>query len=109
MTDGRVRVNRIRAGRPAQAIKFGDVVTVSVARGVRVLKVLDGGTRRGPAMEAATLYEEIVPLQSARASAGVGGGGTAEEPPGIGQGRPMHEAGGGRPTRRHCLSATQLR
>lgn len=64
--NGKVRVNRVRIIKPAQVVRRGDVITVSVGGGVRVLKIIEGGVRRGPASEAALLYEEIVPLAASR-------------------------------------------
>lgn len=58
---GRVRVNRVRTQKPSQPVKPGDVITASVSRSVRVLKVLQPGTRRGPASEAQALYEDLAP------------------------------------------------
>jgi len=70
VTDGKVRVNRQKISKPAHGVRVGDVVTVSVSRGVRVLKIEGTGTRRGPAKEACLLYDEIVPLPSGQTSAG---------------------------------------
>lgn len=71
VADGRVRVNRQRVTKPAQVVRVGDVITVSVARGVRVLRIEAAGARRGPPSEAQALYEEIVPLPgSGRSGAG---------------------------------------
>jgi ribosome-associated heat shock protein Hsp15 len=61
VTSGKVRVNRQRIDKPAHALKPGDVVTVSVGRRVRVLKVVAPGLRRGPASEAHELFEELAP------------------------------------------------
>ena len=47
--------------KPAQAVRPGDTVTVSAHGRVRVLRVLALGERRGPATEAATLYEDVNP------------------------------------------------
>lgn len=58
---GRVRVNRARISKPSHTLKVGDVVTAAVGRAVRVLKVVALGSRRGPATEARTLYEELTP------------------------------------------------
>ncbi len=106
VTDGRVRVNRVRTTKPAQAIKVDDVITVSVARGVRVLKVVSGGSRRGPASEAAMLYEEIVPLTSSASS----------DRPGPGRMDPADQAGGfvsdpgaGRPTKKDRRAIDRFR
>ena len=118
VSGGRVRVNRVRTTKPAQTVRAGDVITVSVSGGVRVLEILAGGTRRGPASEAAELYNEIVPLQSSRPAA-VGtskpaGDSAAPEPVldpalGPGQGTPVSEAGSGRPTKRDRRVLDRLR
>jgi len=56
---GKVRVNRARVDKPSYAVRVDDVLTVVVARRVRVLKVVGLGLRRGPAAAARTLYEEL--------------------------------------------------
>jgi ribosome-associated heat shock protein Hsp15 len=53
---GKVRVNRVRVTKPSHLLREGDVLTVAVRGEVRVLQVLSGGTRRGPAQEARQLY-----------------------------------------------------
>ncbi|MGH6816546.1 MAG: RNA-binding S4 domain-containing protein [Hyphomicrobiaceae bacterium] len=59
IVDGKVRVNRGRAQKPAVMIRPGDVVTVVVHGKVRVLKMLTPAVRRGPPPEARLLYEEL--------------------------------------------------
>jgi ribosome-associated heat shock protein Hsp15 len=61
---GKVRVNRQRVDKPGHGVRRGDVITVAAAARVRVLRILAPGTRRGPASEAATLYEELTPSPS---------------------------------------------
>ena len=56
---GRVRVNREKVEATSQLVKAGDVLTIAGERGVRVLKVVSPGTRRGPAPEAQLLYEDL--------------------------------------------------
>lgn len=58
---GRVRLNRDKIDLPSQQIKPGDVLTITLERRVIVYRVLDPGTRRGPAEEARTLYEDLTP------------------------------------------------
>lgn len=58
---GGIRLNGKPCRKPAQSLRNGDVVTVSAHGQVRVLKVLDFGERRGPATEAAVLYDEVAP------------------------------------------------
>jgi ribosome-associated heat shock protein Hsp15 len=61
ITEGGVRVNRARVDKPALTIRTGDIVTIALDRRVRVLKMLGGGQRRGPAPEAELLYEDLTP------------------------------------------------
>lgn len=56
---GGVRVNGQPGRKPGRGVRIGDEVTVSAHGRVRVLRVLDLGTRRGPASEAQGLYQEI--------------------------------------------------
>ena len=58
---GGVRLNGQPCRKPAQIVRPGDAVTVSAHGRVRVLRVRALGERRGPAVEAAGLYEEIEP------------------------------------------------
>jgi ribosome-associated heat shock protein Hsp15 len=58
---GRVRINGERCEKPSTAVKLGDVLTFPAGSRVRVIKVLSGGERRGPAAEARTLYEDLTP------------------------------------------------
>ena len=62
---GGIRVNGQPCRKPAQILRPGDLVTVSAHRQVRVLRMLHPGERRGPASEAATLYDEIAPESGA--------------------------------------------
>jgi ribosome-associated heat shock protein Hsp15 len=83
VTGGHVRVNGARAAKPAQQVGPGDVLTFAQGTQVRVVRVAEVGTRRGPAPEARTLYEDITPPAS-----------RDENPP-----NPRYE-GKGRPTKR---------
>ncbi|SMO55714.1 RNA-binding S4 domain-containing protein [Paracoccus laeviglucosivorans] len=56
---GGIRLNGNPCRKPAQNVRGGDTVTVSAHGRVRVLRVVDLGERRGPATEAATLYDEL--------------------------------------------------
>jgi len=59
--DGKVRVNRQKTLKPAQTVRPGDVLTAAIGERVRILKISAPGTRRGPADEARTLYEDLTP------------------------------------------------
>jgi ribosome-associated heat shock protein Hsp15 len=56
---GHVRVNGVRVEAPGRDIKCGDVVTVALHSGVRVLKVTGMASRRGNAAAALQLYEDL--------------------------------------------------
>jgi len=58
---GAVRVNAVKIDHPAVLVKPGDGLTISLERKVLVYRVLAEGTRRGPAEEARTLYEDLTP------------------------------------------------
>lgn len=59
VTAGRVRLNGQKLEKPGRAVGPGDVLTLALGAEVRVVRILACGTRRGPAPEAATLYERI--------------------------------------------------
>ncbi len=61
VTAGHVRVNSVRMTAPGRDVKCGDIVTVTLNAGVRVLKVTGMAPRRGDAAAAAQLYEERPP------------------------------------------------
>jgi ribosome-associated heat shock protein Hsp15 len=56
---GHVRLNRVKTDNPAHVLRVGDVLTIADEHAVRVLRVLGLGERRGPAVEAAGLYEDL--------------------------------------------------
>lgn len=95
---GRVRVNRIKIAEASHMVKVGDVLTITLERKVRVLEVLDGGTRRGPYAEAQGLYRDLTPAPATQ---------TANVPAETGP--PRREAGTGRPTKRDRRQMDALR
>jgi ribosome-associated heat shock protein Hsp15 len=58
---GHVRVNGMRVDAPSRTVRLGDVITIALDRRVRVLKVLAYAERRGSAVEARPLYEDLSP------------------------------------------------
>jgi ribosome-associated heat shock protein Hsp15 len=60
VADGKVRVNREKVVKPSYTVQAGDVITATVAGKVRVVKVLLLAERRGPPLEARTLYEDLL-------------------------------------------------
>jgi ribosome-associated heat shock protein Hsp15 len=62
---GHVRLNGTRCKVAHHALRPGDVLTLGLDGGVRVVRVLAPGERRGPASEAASLYDDINTAPSA--------------------------------------------
>ncbi|MEH6717662.1 MAG: RNA-binding S4 domain-containing protein [Aurantimonas endophytica] len=58
---GGVRVNRDKIDSAARLVRPGDTLTISLKSGIRILTIRDPGVRRGPASEAAGLFEDITP------------------------------------------------
>ena len=59
VSGGHVRVNSDKAGKPAHKVGPGDVLTFAKAGRVHVVRIVAIGTRRGPATEAQTLYDDL--------------------------------------------------
>jgi len=60
---GRVRVNREKNDSASRTVRVGDVLTVALDSGVRVLRIVALGDRRGPASESQLLYEDLAPAE----------------------------------------------
>lgn len=58
---GHVQVNGDKIGKPAYGVGPGDTLTFLQARDVRVVRILELASRRGPAPEAQALYEDLTP------------------------------------------------
>jgi ribosome-associated heat shock protein Hsp15 len=86
---GRVQVDGQRA-KPSRAVKPGDRVEITIGPAPRTVIVRGTAPRRGPASEAALLYEETEESVAARERA------AAERR----LGAPQAQRGGGRPTKR---------
>jgi ribosome-associated heat shock protein Hsp15 len=69
---GAMRVNGERIAKAAHAVRAGDVLTFPQAGHIRVIRILELGTRRGPAPEAQALYADLEPPTRAEVSAGEG-------------------------------------
>jgi ribosome-associated heat shock protein Hsp15 len=91
---GHVRLNGERVNAASRPVKAGDVVTVALDRAVRVMKVTGFAERRGGALEARTLYEDLSPVPPPREPADAS---PAER-----------EAGSGRPTKHERRAIDRL-
>jgi ribosome-associated heat shock protein Hsp15 len=70
VVSGGVRINREKIGGASHPVKVGDTLTIGLESGVRVLRILATGTRRGPAAEARLLFEDLSPPAAPRSAAG---------------------------------------
>lgn len=61
---GGVRVNRHPIAKPHARLRIGDVLTLKLPQGVRVVEILQLPQRRGNAPLAQTCYREIEPYTS---------------------------------------------
>jgi len=98
ISGGRFRLDGEVMTKPHRAAIPGQVLTFAQGNAVRVIKILSLGTRRGPAPEAALLYEDLAPPQPKQ--------GTGDRPP------PAFEArskGSGRPTKRERRLTDRLK
>ena len=91
---GAVRVNSERTIRTDHPVGEGDVLTMTVHTRLLVWKIVDGGTRRGPASEAQALYTDLSPPPLPR----------AEIVPAFA----TRDAGTGRPTKRERRDTDKL-
>jgi ribosome-associated heat shock protein Hsp15 len=57
--EGHLRVNRQPTAKPHTRLRPGDILTVPLGHGVRVIAVRALALRRGPAAAASLLYDEI--------------------------------------------------
>jgi ribosome-associated heat shock protein Hsp15 len=62
ISSGHLEVNGMKISKPAFSVGVGDVLVFSQARLPRTVRILAPSTRRGPAIEAQTLYEDLTPL-----------------------------------------------
>lgn len=91
---GAVRVNAERTLSADTRISPGDVLTMMIHERLMVWRILAPGERRGPASEAATLYEDLSPPPVPR----------AERPAPIA----LRDPGAGRPTKKDRRAIDRL-
>ena len=64
-----VSANRLRISgqvtqKPHKMISIGDVLTMTINDSIKILKVLDIPSRRGPYLESLNFYEDITPINN---------------------------------------------
>lgn len=82
---GAIRVNSERVTAPDRKVGAGDVLTMQLHGRITVWRILDAGTRRGPASEAQSLYEDISPPAPSKAERTRFEAAVAPRPPGTGR------------------------
>jgi ribosome-associated heat shock protein Hsp15 len=65
---GCVRRNGVRVDAASRAVKPGDVLTIALDRGVRLLRVLRIAQRRGDAETGRSLYEDLAEARDTKLS-----------------------------------------
>ncbi len=92
--DGSVRLNGARLDQAHKPVRLGDVLTIALTGGVKVLKVVSLAERRGPYSEAQHIYEDLSP-----------------EPPRFDPPPPVvaRDAGSGRPTKAERRETDRLK
>ena len=63
---GRIRINGNKIKKSSDTVRIGDILTFAQGNEIRVIRVLNLGTRRGPAQEAQSLYKDITPDEATR-------------------------------------------
>lgn len=61
VTEGKVRLNGCKVDKPSTTVRVGDVVTTLLRQQVRILKVSGFAAKRGSAVIAATLFDDLSP------------------------------------------------
>ena len=95
---GAIRVNSEKTERTDFKVGAGDVLTMALHNRIVVWRILDCGSRRGPASEAQGLYEDISPPPVPRAELSPYDAAVAERP-----------VGAGRPTKKERRETDRLR
>ena len=90
---GRLRLSGTVVTKAHQKVKPGDVLTFPQGLHVRVVKVLVLATRRGPAAEAQTLYEDLAPVPERKSG--------QADPDTFEAIAPARDRGAGRPTKKY--------
>ena len=99
VTTGKIRVNSERISKPNRTVRAGDVLTFVKAGRVRIIEILEISTKRGPASEAQTLYNDLSPAPAK----------TSNDDPNVPAPVASRERGAGRPTKRERRDTDRLR
>lgn len=95
---GKLRLNSTVMSKASTLVKPGDILTFAQAKEIRVVRLVAIGNRRGPAAEAATLYEDLAPIKPKDKTADPDRASVAKR-----------DAGAGRPTKADRRAIDKLR
>lgn len=62
---GKIRVNKQKIDKASYLVKADDILTISYNQRIKTIKIIALGERRGPAVEAQTLYQDLTPVETA--------------------------------------------
>ena len=99
ISNGNFRLDSELMSKPHRQAKCGQVLTFSQGTRIRVVRIKALGSRRGPAREAALLFDDLAPIVSTPENKQLSP-------------RPIFEnrqAGDGRPTKRHRRETDRLK
>ena len=99
ISNGRFRLDGDLMSKPHRQAQCGQVLTFSQGTRVRVVRIKSLGSRRGPAQEAALLFDDLAPIVTTKEN---------KKPPPL----PVFEerqVGDGRPTKRHRRETDRLK
>jgi len=95
---GKLRLNSALVAKPHHVVRPGDVLTFPMPSGIKIVTIKALGSRRGPAPEARTLYDDLSPPPPPR-----------EDAPSIPAPVAARDPGSGRPTKRDRREIDRLR
>lgn len=105
---GKVRLNKVKVEKASHTVKAGDTITLSAGPRVRVFTVKAIGARRGPAVEAQALYEELTPASDRTKPTGTEAP-NASQSLVSGAAVAVRSEGAGRPTKRERRATERLK
>lgn len=94
---GKVRVNGTKITSPSFGVAVGDALTITLVRQIKIYQVEQLGTRRGPSLEAQSLFIDLSPV--------VAKPNRAEVP----ARQAVREEGAGRPTKKQRRAISRFR
>lgn len=100
ISSGKFRIDGMVVNKPHRTTQIGHVYTFAQGAQIRVIKVLALAQRRGPAPEAALLYQDMAPIEPRQNSDS-----TTSKPKAF----EVRNSGAGRPTKRDRRKTTQLK